>query len=197
MAKRLFDLVFASVALVTLSSLFCVIACWIKLGSKGSVFFRQQRVGRYGQMFCIYKFRTMRVDAEQTGLQVTTAQDSRITRQGRILRKYKLDELPQFINVWMGDMSVVGPRPEVKKYMDVYPEDVRHQVLSVRPGITDLASIEFKDENSLLDEANDPEQTYITKILPIKQAYYLAYVRDHTLWSDMKIIFKTVREILH
>lgn len=196
MAKRLFDLFFSTLALITLSPILLVILLWILLADGEPAIFRQERIGLHGRPFDIYKFRTMRPDAEKVGAQLTTGDDSRITSQGRFLRRYKLDELPQFINVWVGDMSVVGPRPEVARYMDAYPHEVRTEILSVRPGITDLASIKFRDENALLTSANDPEHVYITDILPIKQAYYLEYVRHHTLWMDIKIIWKTISSVL-
>lgn len=196
MVKRLFDILFSSVALLFLCPVLVGIGLWVRLGSDGPVLFRQERVGLGGRIFRIYKFRTMYTDAEKRGPQVTTSNDPRVTRQGHLLRKYKLDELPQFLNVWLGDMSVVGPRPEVQKYMRAYPEQTRDIVLSVRPGITDLASIEFKDENSLLDGSDDPEHTYITKILPIKQSYYIKYAQHHNLWLDLGIICKTIKEVL-
>ena len=156
MSKRLFDLIFASFGLAILSPLLFLMAVWIKFDSTGSIFFRQERVGQYGKTFRIYKFRTMVTDAEKRGLQITVGNDSRITRSGAFLRRYKLDELPQLIDVVIGKMSLVGPRPEVPKYVAYYPSDVRDIVLSVKPGITDLASIEFKDENTLLGKSANP-----------------------------------------
>ena len=145
-----------------------------------------------GRIFRIHKFRTMSVEAEKKGLQITVGADRRITRVGAVIRKYKIDELPQLIDVLLGDMSLVGPRPEVPKYIACYPEDVRKIVLSVRPGITDWASIKFKDENSILGEAADPEAAYINQVLPIKQKYYVDYVKNRTFFNDIVIIFSTL-----
>lgn len=192
MAKRSFDLVFALAGLVLLAPFFAAIALWIKLDSQGAIFFRQKRVGKHGMVFRIHKFRTMVVVAEKLGGQLTIGEDSRITRSGSFLRKYKLDELPQLIDVVLGDMSLVGPRPEVPKYIAYYPESVRAEVLSVRPGITDWASIQFKDENDILGCAPDPERAYIEEVLPVKQRYYLEYVRTRSFIGDMQIIFATL-----
>lgn len=196
MAKRLFDLLFSAAALVILSPLLLLIAGWIKLGSSGPVFFSQIRVGLGGRLFRIHKFRTMSTDAERRGPQITVGADPRITRQGHFLRKYKLDELPQLINVLVGQMSIVGPRPEVPRYMDEYASDIRAKVLSVRPGITDRASIEFKDENYILACSSDPHRTYVEEILPIKQKYYIEYAERHTLTGDLAIIRDTVKAIV-
>ena len=176
--------------------LFFVIAVSIKLDSKGPVFFRQVRVGRKGQLFKIFKFRTMSNLAEKTGLQITVSADPRITRVGHLLRKYKLDELAQFLNVLLGHMSVVGPRPEVPKYVEKYPDDLHQKILSMRPGITDKASIEFRNENELLDSSKNPENMYIEEILPIKLKYYSDYIDNHTLLGDIAIIWRTIRLVL-
>lgn len=160
------------------------------------IFFRQERVGRGGERFQIHKFRTMTTNAEEKGLPITVGNDVRITCSGSFLRRYKLDELPQLIDVVTGEMSLVGPRPEVPKYVSFYPDHVRDMVFSVRPGITDLASIKFKDENALLGESNNPEQTYINEILPIKLQYCVEYVKRQTLLLDIKIIFLTFRELV-
>ena len=193
--KRIFDL-FASVCgLVLLSPLFVLIAILIKSDSKGEIFFRQERVGMKGRLFRIHKFRTMSVEAERKGLQITVGSDRRITRVGAVIRKYKIDELPQLIDVLLGDMSLVGPRPEVPKYIACYPERIRDQVLSVRPGITDWASIRFKDENKILGEASDPDAAYINEVLPIKQAYYVEYVESRSFFGDIFIIFSTIAAI--
>jgi lipopolysaccharide/colanic/teichoic acid biosynthesis glycosyltransferase len=192
MAKRLFDLAFAALALLALSPLLLALAAWVRLDSPGGVFFRQTRVGRAGRLFRIYKFRTMRTGAEATGPAITVGADARITRAGHWLRRTKLDELPQFINVLLGDMSIVGPRPEVPRYVAVYTAELRDTVLSVRPGITDLASIEFRDESTLLGQSSDPERTYVEQILPIKLEHAARYARGHTLWGDIKIIGRTV-----
>ncbi|MCX5871327.1 MAG: sugar transferase [Deltaproteobacteria bacterium] len=190
--KRIFDLVCSGLGLLLLSPLFLMIAVLITLESKGPVFFRQERVGLNGRVFQIHKFRTMAADAERNGLQITVGPDQRITRVGAVLRKYKLDELAQLIDVFVGDMSLVGPRPEVPKYIACYPAAVRAEVLSVRPGITDWASIQFKDENDILGRAPDAEKAYIEEVLPIKQRYYVEYVRDRSFFGDLRIIFVTI-----
>ena len=194
MAKRLFDIIFSSLALLLLMPLFLVLALWIKIDSSGPVFFRQKRVGRNGKIFNIFKFRTMHMQ-QPGGLQLTVSNDSRITSAGVFLRKYKLDELPQFINVLFGDMSIVGPRPEVQKYVNFYPEDAKEKIFTVRPGITDKASLEFINENDLLDSSTDPEKTYIEKILPVKISYYLDYVEKRTFSGDIVLIFKTLLSV--
>lgn len=194
--KRLFDILFAGIGLLVLLPLFAVIAIAIKLDSKGPVFFRQERVGQFGVPFRIHKFRTMTQNSETKGLQITTDGDSRITQAGQWLRKYKLDELAQLIDVVLGKMSLVGPRPEVPRYVELYPENVRTLILSVKPGITDLASIEFKDENAILASSPNPEKDYIDKILPIKQAFYCNYVNERSLWFDFLIIIKTIRAVI-
>lgn len=196
MPKRLFDVVFAALALLLLGPVLLAVALWVLFDSPGPVFFRQQRVGRGGQLFGIYKFRTMRVGAEAAGPQITVGHDARITRAGAWLRRSKLDELPQFFNVLRGDMSVVGPRPEVPRYVALYPADVRDTVLSVRPGITDLASIAFRDESVLLANSPDPERTYTEQILPTKLRYAQHYVRQRSLWLDLRIIVWTVLAVL-
>jgi len=195
-AKRLFDLFFTIPGLIALCPVFVVISVLIKMDSKGPVFFRQTRVGRDGRLFEIFKFRTMNVDAESKGLQLTSGDDSRVTAVGRKLRKYKLDELPQLLNVLKGEMSLVGPRPEVPKYVAYYPEAVRKVVLSVPPGITDKASIEYIEESRLMSESRDPEKTYVEKILPDKLKYYQEYVENRSLLMDIKIILGTLKEII-
>lgn len=192
MAKRLFDVLASFVGLVFLVPAFFVVAVLIKADSKGPVFFRQERVGRWGHVFRIHKFRTMVVDSEHQGLQITVGGDARVTRVGRWLRKYKIDELPQLLDVLQGDMSLVGPRPEVPRYVALYPDEVRDVVLSVRPGITDKASIEFRDENELLAQSLDPHQVYITEVLPIKLGIYVDYVGSRTFWGDISIILRTL-----
>lgn len=194
MAKRLFDVFASLVGLLLLTPVFALIALWIKADSTGPVFFRQVRVGFHGVPFRIHKFRTMRIDAEESG-RLTVGADSRITRSGRFLRKTKIDELPQLIDVLLGKMSLVGPRPEVQEFIDCYPEDVREKVLSVRPGITDKASIEMVDENEILAKYEDARQAYIDVILPIKQAYYLKYVDSQSFVYDLRLIFLTVIKI--
>lgn len=196
MAKRFFDLGASSLGLLLLSPFLLALALWIKLDSSGPVFFRQERVGRRGRMFSIHKFRTMVTDAERLGLQITVGEDARVTRVGRWLRKYKLDELPQLMDVWLGHMSLVGPRPEVPRYVACYPSNVRDVVLSVRPGITDRASIEFKAENEILGRAADPNHAYVEEVLPIKLKYYVEYVNSRTFWGDLNLIFLTIKAIL-
>jgi lipopolysaccharide/colanic/teichoic acid biosynthesis glycosyltransferase len=190
--KRLFDFVASFFGLILLTPVFVLAALWIKLDSKGGVFFRQERVGFQGDLFRIHKFRTMVFDAEKKGKHITVGADLRITTIGRFLRKYKLDELPQLIDVLVGDMSLVGPRPEVPKYIDCYSDDEKHDVLSIKPGITDNASIEFRGENELLAGAKDPEAAYINEVLPRKIALYRKYVRERSFFGDVAIIFKTI-----
>src|SRR6185369_7450785 len=194
--KRYFDLFFSLLGVLLLAPIFLFISLWIKFDSPGSVFFRQERVGRFGNSFRIFKFRTMCLDAEAKGRQITVGEDPRITRSGRFLRHYKLDELPQLLNVILGDMSLVGPRPEVPRYVALYPTNVRDQVLSVPPGITDYASIEYKDENAILGKAADPDRAYIEEVMPVKLGYYQRYVAERSLWIDFKLILKTLKAIL-
>jgi lipopolysaccharide/colanic/teichoic acid biosynthesis glycosyltransferase len=193
--KRAFDIVFALIGLILLSPLFLVVSIWIKLDSEGPVFFRQKRVGLHQKDFFIHKFRTMYVDAEKRGLQITVGVDPRITPVGKVLRKYKMDEFPQFIDVLMGTMSVVGPRPEVPKYVAQYPEEKRNKLFTMRPGITDWASVMFKNENDLLSHSSDPEKTYVEEILPVKISYYEKYLAESSLATDVKIICLTLKEI--
>lgn len=195
LAKRLMDLVLVIPGLLLLSPLFLIIALWIKLDTGGPVFFRQERIGRFGRPFRIYKFRTMVVDAEQRGLRITAGHDPRVTRSGRFLRASKLDELPQLLNVLKGEMSLVGPRPEVAEYVAHYPVALRDKVLSVPPGITDRASIEYRDESRLLAASDNPQQSYIEKILPRKLEYYVRYVDGRSLWGDVVLIFRTLLAI--
>jgi lipopolysaccharide/colanic/teichoic acid biosynthesis glycosyltransferase len=195
MSKRLFDVLAAGAGLVLLAPLLLLMALWIKLDSPGPVLFRQQRVGRHGVPFDIYKFRTM-ADRPDAGRQLTVGRDPRITRAGHFLRRSKLDELPQLLNVLEGTMSLVGPRPEVPRYVACYPPDARKAVLSVAPGITDLASILYKEESEILGRAADPERAYIETILPVKLAYYQRYVRERSFWLDLRIIFQTLAAIV-
>ena len=194
--KRGFDVITSLIGLVLLIPLLLIIALLIKLLMPGPVFFRQERVGRCGKSFRIFKFRTMCCDAEAKGRQITVGEDPRITRSGRFLRRYKLDELPQLLNVVLGEMSLVGPRPEVPRYVSLYPDDVRDQVLSVPPGITDYASIEYKDENAILGRAPDPDRAYIEEVMPVKLKYYLRYVAERSLWLDFILIIRTVKAIM-
>ena len=194
MAKRLFDIVSSGIGLLCLAPVFVVMAIWIKLDSRGPVFYRQTRVGRYGRDFRIFKFRSMRVGSDK-GRQITVGErDPRITRSGYFIRRYKIDELPQLINVFLGDMSVVGPRPEVRKYVDLYSEEQR-KVFQVRPGITDLASIKYRNENELLSQVDDHDNYYIDVIMPDKLDINLEYIRHQSFMGDIKIIFNTLFKI--
>lgn len=191
MAKRAVDVVLSALGLIVLAPLLLLIAVWIKADSPGPVFFRQTRVGRGCRTFEIHKFRTMKVQ-NSPGAPITVGADPRITRAGRFLRKYKLDELPQLIDVVAGNMSLVGPRPEVPGYVALYAPDVRDIVLSVRPGITDDASIEFRDESELLARSATPERTYVDEILPRKLELYVRYVRQRSFMGDIRIIGRTI-----
>lgn len=192
MPKRLFDLCCAAAGLVLLVPVLAAVALWVVWDSPGPALFRQQRVGRAGRLFHIVKFRTMHPRAETAGPPLTVGADGRITRAGHWLRRTKIDELPQLFNVLLGHMSLVGPRPEVPRYVALYPDDLRTLVLSVRPGITDRASIEFRDESTLLGQSSDPERTYVEQILPIKLRYGADYARSHTLRGDLAIILRTL-----
>lgn len=188
--KRLFDIVASGLGLIVLSPLFLILAVWIKLDSKGPVFYRQVRVGRDNKDFRIFKFRSMRVGSDKGSLVTIGGRDPRVTRSGYWIRKFKLDELPQLINVFIGDMSLVGPRPEVRHYVDYWTPEQMH-VLDVRPGITDPASIKFRNENELMEQAEDPEKYYIEVIMQEKIKLYLEYVEHHSFWGDIDLIFKT------
>ena len=190
-AKRLFDLLGAAVALLLLAPLMLGVALWIKFDSPGPVFFRQQRVGRHGVPFSIHKFRTMRAGAQ--GLPLTVGTDPRITRAGHWLRRTRLDELPQFIDVLQGTMSLVGPRPEVPRYVALYPPALRDRALAVRPGLTDPASLHFIDEATLLAAAADPEREYVEKILPAKLQRAAEYAEQASLRSDLRVLWQTLR----
>lgn len=193
MSKRLFDLIVASVALCVLAPLLLLLALVVRLDTPGPALFRQVRVGRYGVPFEIFKFRTMTVAPPgAAGLLISVAGDSRITRSGSWLRAAKLDELPQLLNVVRGEMSLVGPRPEVPRYVAHYPDSVRDEVLSVRPGITDEASIRFSRENDMLAGATDPERVYVEEILPIKLAIYREYIQTRSFCGDFRIIIRTL-----
>ena len=196
MTKRVFDLLLSSLGLLALAPLLLLIALLIKLDSPGPVMFRQERVGRFGQPFRIHKFRTMRHEPAGPGLQITVGADRRITRVGGFLRASKLDELPQLLDVWLGDMSLVGPRPEVPRYVAHYPAELRDKVLSVRPGITDIASIEYRDESAVLARAADPEQAYIHEVLPHKLALAAQYVDRASIGLDVRLIWRTLLAIV-
>ncbi len=189
--KRLFDFLLSAIGLLVLSPLFLLIMLIVKLESRGPAFYIQQRVGRGGVPFNLVKFRTMRTDADKYNAITVGSRDPRITRVGYILRKYKIDELPQLINVVRGDMSLVGPRPELKKFVDLYTPEQR-LVLSVRPGITDLASLQFRNENALLEGKEDPIKFYIEEIMPVKLAISLKYVQSRSFRLDLMIILRTV-----
>lgn len=193
--KRVFDIICALCGLIILSPVLLLIIVLIKLTSTGPVFFRQTRVGQYERLFQIHKFRTMIVNAEASGLKITVGRDPRITSIGHFLRKTKLDELPQLIDVLMGTMSLVGPRPEVPEYVQYYTNEVKAIVLSVRPGITDWASIKMIDENDILARASDPQQAYIQQILPEKLAYAVRYVQTRSLRLDVYLILLTISKI--
>jgi lipopolysaccharide/colanic/teichoic acid biosynthesis glycosyltransferase len=195
MTKRLFDLLFALIGIIILMPIFLAIALWIKLDSPGSVLFRQTRIGRFGHEFKIYKFRTMVANAEAFGKQITADGDRRITKSGKFLRKYKLDELPQLFNVLKGEMSIVGPRPEVPTYVALYTLEQR-QVLEVPPGITDLASIHFRNESELLANTPNPEQTYIQAIMPRKLELNSQYIAQASLGLDLAIILQTLWRVV-
>jgi lipopolysaccharide/colanic/teichoic acid biosynthesis glycosyltransferase len=194
-AKRLFDVVVAATALAAVAPLVALIAILTKLGSPGPVIYRGSRVGLHGRLFDMLKFRTMVVNAESLGGSATAADDPRITPIGKFLRRYKLDELPQLVNVLAGDMSFVGPRPEVKKYVDMYTPEEK-AILTVRPGITDWASIWNSNEAAVLEGSRDPEKTYEELIRPTKLALQLFYVRDHSLSVDLKILFHTAFKLI-
>ncbi len=188
--KRVFDVIASGLGLIVLSPLFLVLAVWIKLDSKGPVFYRQVRVGWKNKDFRIFKFRSMRVGSDKGSLVTIGGHDPRVTRSGYVIRKFKFDELPQLINVFIGDMSLVGPRPEVRHYVDYWTPEQMH-VLDVRPGITDPASIKFRNENELMEQAEDPEKYYIEVIMQEKIKLYLEYVEKHNFLYDLGLIFKT------
>ena len=192
---RFFDFILSLVGLVVLAPIFIVLAIWIKIDSKGPVFYKQVRVGQNGIDFGLFKFRSMVVDADKKGLITVGGRDPRITRSGYFIRKYKLDELPQLINVLLGDMSLVGPRPEVRKYVELYTDE-QQKVLSVKPGITDYASIEYMDENEVLGKSSDPEKTYIEEIMPEKIKYNMKYIQNKNVSEYFKIIFLTLLKIV-
>lgn len=193
--KRLFDIMASGCGLLVLSPLFLVMAIWIKLDSEGPVFYRQVRVGRHNKDFRIFKFRSMRVGADKGSLVTIGGRDPRITRSGYFIRKYKLDEIPQLINVFLGQMSLVGPRPEVRHYVNYWTPEQMH-VLDVRPGITDPASIMFRNENELMEQSEDPESYYINVLMQEKIKLYLEYVHNASFWYDIKLIFLTFKVII-
>ena len=194
--KRLFDIIISLIVLSVGLPFGILIALVIVIDSKGKIFYKQSRVGRHNVDFPLYKFRTMYSESDRGSLITIGENDTRITKIGLFLRKYKIDEFPQFFNILKGEMSIVGPRPEVRKYVDLYtPEQMK--VLSVRPGLTDYASIRYVNENALLAASDDPEQTYIHEIMPDKLALNLKYIEEQSLWVDLKIIMKTFAAIIH
>ena len=195
MLKRGFDIVMATAGLLVLWPVLLAVAVWVKLDSPGPVFFRQQRVGRHGVLFRIHKFRTMAIDAPSRGPQITVGADPRITRAGHFLRRTKLDELAQLFDVLAGTMSLVGPRPEVPRYVALYPAALRDKILSVRPGVTDLASIEYRHESALLARAVDPERTYVEEVMPAKLALAARYVDEMSLRNDLRLIGSTLSSL--
>ncbi len=192
---RVCDIVFSFFGLLLLSPLFLIVALWIVLDNPGPVFYRQQRVGKDGKDFGLLKFRSMRVGADKMSLITIGDRDPRVTRAGYYIRRFKIDELPQLWNVLTGDMSLVGPRPEVRRYVDLYTDEQR-KVLSVRPGITDYASIEYIDENRLLAQSSNPDKTYIEEIMPAKIALNMRYINHQTLGEYLKILFLTMTKII-
>ena len=195
MAKRIFDCLFSSIGLIIISPIFMLLSLLIALDSQGGIFYKQVRIGKNMRPFKLFKFRTMYANSDKKGLLTVGDKDNRITRVGYYLRKYKLDELPQLINVLIGEMSFVGPRPEVEKYVKLYNNE-QQKVLSVKPGITDWASIRYVNESELLAQSCDPEKTYINEIMPAKLAINLEYVKQNTLLIDIKIILHTFKAIL-
>lgn len=195
MLKRLFDIVFSFSGLIITLPLFLIVVLMIKITSPGPVFFRGERIGRNGKSFKIYKFRTMVVGAEKMGGPSTPIDDSRLTKIGKFLKKFQLDELPQLINVLKGEMSLVGPRPEVKLYVDMMTDEEKGTILSVKPGMTDIASLWNFHEGEILKGSPDPEKTYMEKIRPKKIQLQIEYVRNRSFWLDIKIILKTILKI--
>lgn len=193
--KRLFDIIFSLLFLIILLPLFIVLFLWITLDSRGGAFYRQTRVGKGGKDFFLYKFRSMHTGADSKGLLTVGEHDARITNPGKFLRRFKLDELPQLFNILKGDMSIVGPRPEVRKYVDLYDEQ-QLKVLNVRPGLTDFASLEYIDESRILGNSHDPEQIYISQIMPEKLKLNLKYIREQSFFTDLKIIGRTIKSII-
>ena len=193
--KRCFDFVLSLMGLIALLPVFIVVA-WVVKKDGGPVFYRQQRVGKYGTLFNIYKFRSMVIDADKTGAKVTASHDPRITRIGSLLRKTKIDELPQLFNVLTGDISLVGPRPEVPYYVSKWPDACKKTILSVKPGITDYATLYYNDEQAILAKAEDPEKAYLKEVMPHKLRMYEQYVNDQSFWLDIRIILATLLKMV-
>lgn len=192
---RLFDLILSLLAIIIFSPIFIFLALWIKLDSTGPVFYKQKRIGWHGKEFWLYKFRSMRLGADKDSLLTFSEEDNRITKSGKFIRKYKLDELPQLLNVLSGEMSIVGPRPEVKKYVDLYTEEQR-EVLNIRPGITDNASIYYYNENKILEQQSNPEEYYIKNIMPDKIRLNQVYLSKPTVVNYFRIIFRTIMAVI-
>jgi len=195
MSKRILDLTISMIGIIMLSPIFILLAIWIKIDSRGSVFYKQVRVGKDNHDFLLYKFRSMKIGSDKKGLITIGDKDTRITKPGYFIRKYKLDELPQLFNVIKGDMSLVGPRPEVRKYVNLYNTD-QLRVLSVPPGITDLASIKYRNESVLLAQSANPDETYISEILPEKLRLNLEYINKQSFLSDIRLILLTINTII-
>ncbi len=191
--KRIFDLLSALIVIIVFSPLLILLSVWIAFDSKGGVFYKQERVGKNGKLFNLLKFRSMRPNADRAG-QLTVGDDNRVTKVGRFIRKYKLDELPQLFNIVKGEMSIVGPRPEVPKYVDMYSEEQK-KVLLALPGLTDFASIEYLDEQKILGAADNPEKIYIEEVMPAKLELNLKYIKERNFWLDIGLIFKTIFSI--
>ncbi|MBS1772969.1 MAG: sugar transferase [Bacteroidetes bacterium] len=192
---RLADVIFSLLLLIVCSPFFLIIAIWIKLDSRGTIIYKQPRVGRFGKQFSLFKFRSMREGADKSGLLTVSEEDTRITKSGAFIRRYKLDELPQLFNVLAGEMSLVGPRPEVKKYTDMYTDEQK-RILNVRPGITDMASVIYYNENSILEKQADPEKYYIEHIMPDKIKLNQVFISNPSLSNYFRILFLTVKVTL-
>ncbi|MFT5821488.1 MAG: lipopolysaccharide/colanic/teichoic acid biosynthesis glycosyltransferase [Crocinitomix sp.] len=192
-SKRIFDICSSLIALLLFSPVIIIISLWIALDSPGGIFYRQTRVGKNQKEFDLFKFRSMRPNSDKAG-QITIGNDSRVTKVGRFIRRFKIDEVPQLINILKGDMSVVGPRPEVPKYVQMYSQE-QLKVLMVLPGLTDYASIEYLDEQKILGAANDPDKAYIEEVMPAKLKLNLKYIADRGFWLDIKLVFKTIGKI--
>jgi len=195
MAKKILDLTISMIGIIMLSPIFILLAFWIKIDARGSVFYKQMRVGKNNYDFLLYKFRSMKTGSDKKGLITIGDNDARITKPGYFIRKYKLDELPQLFNVVKGDMSLVGPRPEVRKYVNLYNAD-QLRVLSVKPGITDLASIKYRNESALLAQSANPNETYVSEILPEKLRLNLKYINKQSFLSDIRLILLTIKTII-
>jgi lipopolysaccharide/colanic/teichoic acid biosynthesis glycosyltransferase len=194
--KRIFDIFLSISVLILFLPIGIILSLWIMLESRGGIFYKQERIGLLGKPFMILKFRSMRINADKAGKLTVGMRDPRITKSGYFLRKFKLDEFPQFLNVLIGDMSIVGPRPEVQEYVSLYTDEQR-KILNVKPGITDFASIEYFNENELLGNSSDPQKTYIEEIMPAKIALNMKYIHRPTLSQDLKIMWMTFLKIIH